>query len=88
MIRQYYAPRFKGGFNPHRVGTVPVGTICRPRIVGRRVIVEAWMNREVTGYGPTTYMAGGHLAQVRDLATGRSFRLADHFILAACDELE
>lgn len=99
MNNQYYAPRRKGGSNPHGIGTIAVGTIIyiqdrigryESPICREPWIVEAWTNREyhpaVNGAPHTTYMAGGHLAIVRSLRTGRRQRAADH-ILRACDDL-
>lgn len=88
MLRQY---------NPHRhrrveingrvraVGTVPVGTIALIR--GRKLRVEAWLPREYTavqqGRFVTKKIAGGHIAQVRDLATGRLGYLSDAWLVEA-----
>lgn len=99
MLRQYSPPRFRyeliGG--THRaVGTVPVGTIFQPagdRSRGQKMIVEAWLARRIgagarVGARHVDMFAarGGHLAKVRDLATGRRSVLADHLILHALDD--
>lgn len=87
MFNQYGAQRARGGINPHRIGTVPIGTICYIMLHGRRrkVIVDAWLNRKYFPCSPprpaVTYLRGGHLAVVRDLATGRSLRVADHYLI-------
>lgn len=101
MLRQYSPPRFRYEFVgnvPRAVGTVPVGTIFRCSPDGyrreRSMIVEAWLPREIgagrrcwqTGLWANAYVArGGHLAQVRCLATGRRNLLADHFIRFCVD---
>jgi hypothetical protein len=50
-------------------------------IRGRKVQVEAWLPREYAavedGGFVTKKIAGGHIAQVRDLATGRIGHLSD-----------
>jgi hypothetical protein len=94
MLRQYHAPRFAGGNNPHRIGTVPIGSIvylqdgCRPfsfPSITRCVnpwIIESWHNRE---YCTGAVGAGGHLATVRSLRDGRRKQVAD-WILRAHDD--
>jgi hypothetical protein len=79
------------------VGTVPIGTIFRaPERLpcgGRTLIVEAWFPRSMgagrrdhNGRWADSYWArGSFLALVRDLASGRRFQLADHWIRAAVD---
>jgi hypothetical protein len=88
MIRQYDGQRHRlveiGG-RIRRVGTVPVGTIVRIR--GRKLQVEAWIPRDYTaverGRFVTRRIAGGHLARVRDLRTGRSANLSDAWLVDA-----
>lgn len=87
MIRQYEAGRhrvetIRGRLR--RVGTQPAGTICR--LPGGRVIIEGWIPRdyqlcEGRGRWRTVRIRGGHLAQVRFLATGRRALIADHHLL-------
>jgi hypothetical protein len=66
-------------------GVIPVGTICMVR--GRKVMVEAWIPREYATWDArdrkmrTTYMRGGHIAQVRDLRTGQRHRIGDWALL-------
>jgi hypothetical protein len=88
MIRQYHAQRHQridlaGRFRA--VGTVPVGTIAL--VQGRKVRVEAWLPREYAtverGRFVPNHISGGHLAQVRDLATGRVGPLSDAFLVDA-----
>ena len=88
MIRQYHAQRHQridlaGRFRA--VGTVPVGTIAL--VQGRKVRVEAWLPREDAaverGRFVTKRIAGGHLAQIRDLATDRVGHLSDAFLVDA-----
>ena len=51
MIRQYYAQRCRGGYNPLRVGVIPAGAIFyiqddgwwRDRYRGRPVCREPWI---------------------------------------------
>ena len=88
MIRQYHAQRHRRIDLAGRirdVGTVPVGTIALVR--GRKIRVEAWLPREYAtverGRVVTKRIAGGHLAQVRDLATGRVGPLSDAFLVDA-----
>ena len=96
MLRQYAPPRFRYGTirgRPLAVGTVPVGEIFRyapSRAAGPRTyIVEAWLTRAYTRADPTgrfSYLArGGHLALVRDLATGHQAMLAEAIIRACLD---
>jgi len=100
MLRQYSPPRFRYQPVGNRllpVGTVPVGTIFqsvnRDTGRGRKLIVEAWLPREIgagrrdfDGRWASSYVArGGHLAQVRCLATGERKLLADHFIRFCVD---
>ena len=86
MIRQYNSQRhtrMEIAGRIRNVGTVPVGTILL--IQGRKVQVEAWIPREYAcverGRVVTKKIAGGHLAQVRDLATGRSGTLSDVWLV-------
>ena len=64
---------------------MPVGTIAL--VQGRKIRVEAWLPREYAaverGRFVTKRIAGGHLAQVRDLATGRVGHLSDAFLVDA-----
>lgn len=99
MLHQYNSQRFRVDNRGRHVGTIPVGTIVyiqdgvRPfgfpdRVVCRNPwIVESWHNREyfpaVSGAPRVVYMAGGHLATVRSLRTGRRRVVAD-WILRAC----
>lgn len=100
MLRQYNPQRFRTR-NGRHVGTVDVGTVVyiqdnvRPfsrleyPVLRDPWIVEAWFNREyhpaVKGKPHTTYMLGGHLAQVRSLRTGRVRLVADWIILRCVD---
>lgn len=59
---------------------------CRP--IRHPYIVEAWLNREYHPGAkgrPTTYLAGGHLAVVRSLRTGKVSRIADHILRHLAD---
>jgi hypothetical protein len=96
MLRQYAPPRFRYETIRGRtlaVGTVPVGKIFHyapSRGAGPRAcIVEAWLTRayaRADRTGGFSYLArGGHLALVRDLATGRQAMLADAIIRACLD---
>ena len=99
MLRQYFPQRCRyervGGYD-RPVGTVPVGTIFRIpddlHGAGRRHIVEAWLPREIGAgrringkYHDTFVARGGHLAIVRDLATGVRYKLSDAWIVPAFD---
>ncbi|WP_299821223.1 hypothetical protein [uncultured Jannaschia sp.] len=88
MLRQYNPQR------QHRIeidgrirtiGTVPVGTIVL--IQGRKVQVMAWLPRDDTAFERgrfvTKRIAGGHIALVRDLATGRTGQLSDAWLVDA-----
>jgi len=88
MIRQYNSQRHRQveiGGRIRQVGTVPIGTIVL--IQGRKLQVEAWLPRDYSawerGRFVTKRIAGGHLAQVRDLATGRSGHLSDAWLVDA-----
>ena len=88
MIRQYDSQRHRCvliGGRIRRIGTVPVGTIVL--VQGRKLQVEAWIPRDYSawerGRFVTRRIAGGHLAQVRDLATGRVGRLSDTWLVDA-----
>ncbi len=88
MIRQYNSQRHRRveiGGRIRQVGTVPIGTIVL--IQGRKLQVEAWLPRDYSawerGRFVTKRIAGGHLAQVRDLATGRIAHLSDAFLVDA-----
>ena len=88
MIRQYNGQRHRRveiGGRVRAVGTVRIGTIALIR--GRKVRVEAWLPREYAaverGRFVTRKIAGGHIAQVRDLATGRIGRLSDAWLVDA-----
>ena len=96
MLRQYAPPRFRYETICGRdlaVGTVPIGAIFRhaPSRAARprAYIVEAWMTRayaRADRTGRFSYLArGGHLALVRDLASGRQALLADAIIRACLD---
>ena len=69
-----------------RIGVVPAGTIVALPKQGK-VIVEAWLPREITaakkekGRWVSVFVAGGHLAQVRRLADGQRLRIADHHLI-------
>lgn len=88
MLRQYNPQRHRlieiGG-RIRAVGTVPVGTIVLIR--GRKLQVEAWLPRDYSawerGRFVTKRIAGGHLAQVRELATGRVGHLSDAWLVDA-----
>jgi len=90
MIRQYRAGRFhtidtKRGRLP--VGTIPIGTICRPHNCVSNVEVLAWIPRDYAAYErgrfTTKRIAGGHLALVRNLRNGRVFKISDVWLLDA-----
>jgi hypothetical protein len=90
MIRQYYAQRCRGGYNPLRVGVIPAGAIFyiqddgwwRDRYRGRPVcrepwIVEAFLNGTV-GAGRRNAETGlwedVYIAGRSDMALVRSLR--------------
>lgn len=88
MLRQYDSRRHvdvgsAGGIR--QVGTVAVGAILLSR--GRKVQVEAWLPRDCTAFERGRFVlkriAGGHIAQVRDLATGRAGGLSDASLVDA-----
>ena len=88
MIRQYNSQRHRTvelGGRLRQVGTVPVGTIFL--IQGRKLQVEAWLPRDYSawerGRFVTKRIAGRHLAQVRELATGRTGHLSDAWLVDA-----
>ncbi len=88
MIRQYKSQRHRRveiAGRIREIGTVPVGTIVL--IQGRKLQVEAWIPREYTAFERgrfiTKRIAGGHLAQVRDLATGKTGHLSDAWLVDA-----
>ena len=88
MLRQYNSQRHRRielGGRIRAVGTVPVGTIVLIR--GRKLQVEAWLPRDYTavegGRFVTKRIAGGHLAQIRDLATGKTGHLSDAWLVDA-----
>ncbi len=88
MIRQYNSQRHrrvKIAGRIREIGTVPVGIIVL--IQGRKLQVEAWIPREYTAFEAgrfiTKRIAGGHLAQVRDLATGKTGYLSDAWLVDA-----
>ena len=88
MIRQYNSQRHRTveiGGRLRNIGTVPVGTILL--LQGRKVQVEAWIPRAYAaverGRCVTKRIAGGHIAQVRDLASGRIGRLSDVWLVDA-----
>ena len=88
MIRQYNSQRHRDveiGGRIRQVGTVPIGTIVL--IQGRKVQVVAWLPRDTSAWDRgrfvTRRMAGGHLAQVRDLATGQIGQLSDAWLVDA-----
>jgi hypothetical protein len=100
MIHQYGAQRFRRIRGKH-VGTIGIGTIIyvqdgvRPFSFPRHTvcrepwIVEAWLNHEyfpcVKGRPRVGMMAGGHLAVIRSLRTGRRVQVADWILLACVD---
>ena len=87
----------KGGL----IGQYPAGTILpvnnfvqafsnRTFSIGRGPwIIEAWLNREyhkfIAGRCFTVYLAGGHLAEIRSLSTGKRARISDAHIRATMD---
>ena len=88
MLRQYNSQRHRRveiGGRVRLVGTVPVGTIVL--VKGRKLQVEAWLPRDYSawerGRFVTKRIAGGHIAQVRELATGRVGHLSDAFLVDA-----
>ena len=96
MLRQYSPPRHRYVIIRGRtmaVGTVPIGEIFRyaPTRAARprSYMVEGWMTRayaRADRTGRLCYLArGGHLALVRDLATGRQAILADAIIRHCVD---
>ena len=89
MIRQYGPQRCRYETVQGRtlaVGVIPIGSIFRyqpPRAPRPETyMVEAWMPRVYSrgGRGGFVAMRGGHMAQVRALATGRPARLSDAVI--------
>ena len=96
MLRQYSPPRHRYEMIRGRtiaVGTVPIGEIFRYAPTSgaraRTYMVEAWMTRayaRADRSGRFSYLAGGgHLALIRDLATGRRALLADAIIRHCVD---
>lgn len=95
MIRQYGPQRHRVeriGDRALPVGTIPVGSLFRyqpPR--ARRpmtYMVEAWLPRVCARAGRAGFGAlarGGHLAQVRVMATGRAAQLSDALIRRAME---
>lgn len=91
MLRQYHASPFRIGAHGRPIGTIPVGEIVyiqEPRslrahgpLMRGPWIVEAWLPRDCMG----KRMRGGHLAQVRNLATGRRIKVAD-WLLRRCTD--
>ena len=88
MLRQYNPQRHRRvllGGRTRAIGTVPIGTIAL--IQGRKIQVMAWLPRDYTaverGRFVTKRIAGGHLALVRDLATGRTGQLSDAWLVDA-----
>ncbi len=88
MIRQYNSQRHRRveiAGRIREIGTVPAGTIVLIR--GRKLQVEAWLPRDYTtvqnGRFVLKRIAGGHLAQVRDLATGKTGYLSDAWLVDA-----
>ena len=88
MIRQYNSQRHRNveiGGRVRQVGTVPIGTFVL--IQGRKIRVEAWLPREYSAWERgrfiTKKIAGGHIAQVRELATGRVGHLSDAWLVDA-----
>ncbi|SFH28042.1 hypothetical protein SAMN04488020_10989 [Palleronia marisminoris] len=88
MIRQYNSQRHRRveiGGRMRQVGTVAVGTIVLIR--GRKLRVEAWLPRDYSAWARgafvTKRIAGGHIAQVRELATGRVGHISDAFLVDA-----
>jgi hypothetical protein len=88
MLRQYDSQRHVDveiARGIRQVGTVPVGAILL--IQGRKVQVEAWLPRDCTAFerGPFVLkrIAGGHIAQARDLATGRAGGVSDAWLVDA-----
>lgn len=98
MLRQYSPQRHRYervGNIDRAIGTIPVGKVFRLNSCfrPRTLIVEAWLPRRIGAgrrvdgrYADTFVARGGHLAQVRDLATGRPSLLADHLILHAVEQ--
>ena len=97
MLRQYGVQRHRYETIRGReiaVGTVAVGSIfCLRSWAGSRpraCIVEAWLPRAwpvCDRTGRVFFLArGGHLAQVRDLATGHRSLLSDRIILHALED--
>jgi hypothetical protein len=82
MIRQYYAQRCRGGYNPRRIGIIPCGAIFyvqdsgwwRDRFRGRPICREPWI---VEGFLNGTVGAGrrnpdtGHCVGHRRFTGGR-----------------
>jgi len=92
MLRQYRAQRHRYIETPRGwlpVGTIPVDTICRPHNCRSNVEVLAWLPRDYATYSRGRFsskrIAGGHLALVRDLRSGRTFELSDVWLLDAED---
>ncbi len=95
MIRQYGPQRHryeKVGGRTVPVGTIPIGSVFRyqPPRAYRPVtyMVEAWMPRTCARAGRPGFGAlarGGHMAQVRSLATGQAAQLSDAIIRFALE---
>lgn len=93
MMRQYgpTVSRFRYIETPRgklEAGVLPVGTICRPMVNRQplgRAIIEAWEPREYAkadrGKMRTVRIRGGHIAHMRDLATGKRYRLSDAWLI-------
>lgn len=90
MLRQYRAARFRytetaRGRLP--VGTIPVGTICRPHNCTSNVEVLAWLPRDYARYErgrfSTKRIVGGHMALVRNLRNGRISEISDVWLIDA-----
>jgi hypothetical protein len=83
MLRQYNSQRHRRALIGGRVRAI--GTIALVR--GRKVQVEAWLPREYAAVERrrivTKKIAGGHIALVRDLATGRIGHLSDAWLVDA-----
>ena len=88
MIRQYHAQRHRRIELTGRVrcvGNVPVGTIALVR--GRKSVSRRGYRKRTPPSSAARFVtkriSGGHLAQVRDLATGRVGHLSDAWLVDA-----
>ena len=83
MQRQYNPQHFHFeiiGGKSRAVGATPIGAV---RLTSRgKVLVLAWLPREIH-YPKRSYfnLRSGHLAIVRNLATGRTQKMAEQYLM-------